>query len=86
MQAGQIEAILQDCRSTSSGEQDENFQIVAEFDTGEQYGFAFLPTAGNDRCDAVNDGLQQLRDDGTYDEIYERYFSGRGGVSRVLRR
>jgi polar amino acid transport system substrate-binding protein len=75
MQAGQIVAGLQDLPvNIERVEQDDDFQIVAEFDTGEQYGFA--AALGNDALtDAVNDTLQQMRDDGTYDEIYERYFS-----------
>jgi polar amino acid transport system substrate-binding protein len=75
MQAGQIVAGLQDLPvNIERVEQDDDFQIVAEFDTGEQYGFA--AALGNDALtDAINDILQQMRDDGTYDEIYERYFS-----------
>jgi polar amino acid transport system substrate-binding protein len=75
MQAGQVAAGLQDLPvNIERVEQDDEFQIVAEFDTGEQYGFA--AALGNDALtDAVNATLQEMRDDGTYDEIYDRYFS-----------
>jgi polar amino acid transport system substrate-binding protein len=75
MQAGQIVAGLQDLPvNIERVEQDENFQIVAEFDTGEQYGFA-AALGNDDLIDAVNAAQQEMRDDGTYDEFYERYFS-----------
>lgn len=75
MQAGQVAGGLQDLPvNIERVEQDDEFQIVAEFDTGEQYGFA--AALGNDALtDAVNATLQEMRDDGTYDEIYDRYFS-----------
>lgn len=75
MQAGQVAGGLQDLPvNIERVEQDDEFQIVAEFDTGEQYGFA--AALGNDALtDAVNAILQEMRDDGTYDEIYDRYFS-----------
>lgn len=75
MQAGQVVAGLQDLPvNLERVEQDDDFQIVAEFDTGEQYGFA--AALGNDTLiDAVNATLQEMRDDSAYDELYERYFS-----------
>jgi polar amino acid transport system substrate-binding protein len=76
LEAGQIEAILQDEPvNQERANQDENVQVIETFDTGESYGFAFLPDRGDDLLQVVNDGLAQLRDDGTYDEIYERYFA-----------
>jgi polar amino acid transport system substrate-binding protein len=76
LEAGQIEAILQDEPvNQERANADENVEVIETFDTGESYGFAFLPDRGDGLLQAVNDGLQQLRDDGTYDEIYERYFA-----------
>jgi polar amino acid transport system substrate-binding protein len=47
--------------------------VTAQFDTGEQYGISVRQ--GNEALlTVVNDVLQQARDDGTYDEIYEKWF------------
>jgi polar amino acid transport system substrate-binding protein len=76
LEAGQIEAILQDEPvNQERANQDENVEVIETFDTGESYGFALLPDRGDDLLQVINDGLQQLKDDGTYDEIYERYFA-----------
>jgi polar amino acid transport system substrate-binding protein len=76
LEAGQIEAILQDEPvNQERANQDENVQVIQTFDTGESYGFALQPDRGDDLLQVINDGLAQLRDDGTYDEIYERYFA-----------
>jgi polar amino acid transport system substrate-binding protein len=75
MQAGQIVAGLQDLPvNVEQVNNDDSFEIVEEFDTGEQYGFA--AAQGNDPLiDAINAQLAEMRDDGTYDEIYDRYFA-----------
>ncbi len=49
-----------------------DFIIGAEFDTGEEYGFA-VRTGNSALLDVINDVLQQAREDGTYDEIYEEW-------------
>ncbi|MFA9428890.1 basic amino acid ABC transporter substrate-binding protein [Egicoccus sp. AB-alg2] len=75
MQAGQIVAGLQDLPvNVEQVNNDPSFEIVEEYDTGEQYGFA--AAQGNDSLiEAVNEQLAAMRDDGTYDEIYDRYFA-----------
>lgn len=75
MLAGTVAAGLQDLPvNVEQVEQDDRFQIVEEYDTGEQYGFA--AALGNDSLiEAVNGALADLREDGTYDEIYDRYFA-----------
>jgi polar amino acid transport system substrate-binding protein len=76
LEAGQIAAILQDEPvNQERANQDENVQVIETFDTGESYGFALQQDRGDDLLQVINDGLQQLRDEGTYDEIYERYFA-----------
>jgi polar amino acid transport system substrate-binding protein len=75
MQAGQIVAGLQDLPvNVEQVNNDDSFEIVEEFDTGEQYGFA--AAQGNDSLtDAINTQLADMRDDGSYEEIYDRYFA-----------
>ena len=74
MEAGQIDAGLQDLPvNVEQVNNDDSFEIVEEYDTDEQYGFA--AAQGNDALiEAINTQLQELRDAGTYDEIYAEYF------------
>lgn len=74
IEAGQIDAILQDFPVNAfRATQDDTLVVTETFSTGEQYGFAVAK--GNDGVlQLVNDGLAQLREDGTFDEIYARYF------------
>ena len=72
--SGDIDAILQDLpvngfRST----QDDAFVVTAKFPTGEQYGFA-SSLDNVDLIDDINSALADMRDDGGYDEIFEKYF------------
>jgi polar amino acid transport system substrate-binding protein len=74
LQAGNIEAILQDLPVNAEiGQNNDAYTIVETFPTGEQYGFAVAEGATELR-DAFNETLSDLRDDGTYDEIFAEYF------------
>ena len=76
LQAGQVEAILQDWPVNREHElADPDYKIVEQFETDEQYGFAFAKGEKTALQEAVNTELQALRDDGTYDEIYSSYFT-----------
>lgn len=79
LEAGEIVAILQDLpvngyRST----QDDSVTVVETYPTDEQYGFA-VRKGNTELLDFVNEGLQTLRDDGTFDEIYGTYFGEASG-------
>ncbi|WP_166349575.1 transporter substrate-binding domain-containing protein [Phytoactinopolyspora limicola] len=75
LQSGRIDAILQDYPVNYEHEQDDsNYTIVETFETDEQYGFAYGRGERRELIQAVNEQLAQLREDGTYDEIYQRYF------------
>ncbi len=75
LQAGQVDALLQDLPVNLEHEKDGGFQIVEEYDTGEQYGFAVRKEGAENLLEAVNAELQRIRDDGTYDKLYEQYFA-----------
>lgn len=75
LQAGNIDAILQDLPVNLEHAKDEGFEIVEEYDTDEQYGFAFAKGEKTALLEAVNAQLESLRSGGTYDEIYDSYFS-----------
>jgi polar amino acid transport system substrate-binding protein len=48
--------------------------VPAEFDTGEQYGFAVAKDKNDELLKTVNDVIAGAKEDGTYDEIYEKWF------------
>ncbi|WP_167880531.1 ABC transporter substrate-binding protein [Nocardioides guangzhouensis] len=48
--------------------------VAAEFDTGEQYGMAVKKDGNVDLLRTVNDVLADLRANGGYDKIYEKWF------------
>jgi len=74
IKAGQVDALLQDLPVNVGHTEGGDFKIVEKYDTGEQYGFAVKQ--GNTALrDAVDKQLKKLRDKGTYDQIYNKYFS-----------
>jgi polar amino acid transport system substrate-binding protein len=74
IKAGQVDALLQDLPVNLAHTEDGDFEIVERYDTGEQYGFAVKQDNTGLR-DAVNEQLSALREDGTYDKIYDEYFA-----------
>jgi polar amino acid transport system substrate-binding protein len=73
LQAGQIDAVLLDTPIVL-GEAKENtdFEVVAQFKTGEQYGAVLKKDSPN--LAAFNAALQSLIDDGTVSELLTKYF------------
>ena len=78
IKAGQVDAILQDLPVNLDHVSDGGYEIVETYDTGEQYGFGFRKEGSEALVEAVNGALQDMRDDGTYDEIYNTYFDTEG--------
>jgi polar amino acid transport system substrate-binding protein len=74
LEAGTIVAVLQDLPvNVERARQDDSLTIVETYDTQEQYGFAVAE--GNTALrDAINQALAGLRQDGTYDTLYSKYF------------
>ncbi|HEX7537645.1 MAG TPA: basic amino acid ABC transporter substrate-binding protein [Dermatophilaceae bacterium] len=50
------------------------FEIGAEFDTGEQYGFGIKKGGNPQLLKTVNDVIASSKSDGTYNTIYEKWF------------
>lgn len=74
IQAGQIDAILQDQPVNYVHEQDDPaYKIVETYETDESYGFAFAKGEKDALVEAVNGALQELKDDGEYQEIFDTY-------------
>jgi polar amino acid transport system substrate-binding protein len=66
---------LQDLPVNIEHAKTEGYQVVEEYPTDEQYGFAFAKGEKTALLEAVNEQLQTIRDDGTYQEIYDSYFT-----------
>lgn len=75
MRSGDISAAVYDNTVVGSViESNPDLQVVASFDTGEQYGMAVARNGNDDLLRVVNDVLAALRKDGGYDEIYAKWF------------
>jgi len=74
IKAGQVDALLQDLPVNLDHTKDGKFQVVEKYSTNEQYGFA-IKQGNTELVTEVNDALKKLRDDGTYDDIYNKYFA-----------
>ena len=53
--------------------EDDEFVVTETFPTGEQYGFA-MSQDNPGLLTAVNEALAAMQEDGTYDEIYAKWF------------
>lgn len=75
LEAGSIAGILQDLPVNADRVlQDDTTTIVETYPTGEEYGFATAEDSEPALLEAINTALQTLRDDGTYDELFNEYF------------
>ena len=75
LQAGQVDALLQDQPVNHQHEVDDpSYKIVETYNTNEQYGFAFAKGKKPALLAAVNEQLKAMRADGSYDTIYKKYF------------
>lgn len=74
LEAGEVDAILQDFPVNAyRATQDDSVQVIEEYPTDEQYGFAV--EKGNEQLlTALDDGLAAVRESGDYDTIYASYF------------
>jgi polar amino acid transport system substrate-binding protein len=82
---GQVEAVLLD-QATAVDQVSENegdIEIVEEIPTDVFFGFAVAPD--NDALrEAMNDALATLKEDGTIDKLYAKYFDGAKPPEEVL--
>ncbi|MFT4110281.1 transporter substrate-binding domain-containing protein [Propionicimonas sp.] len=75
IQAGQIDAILQDQPVNHTHEvADPSYKIVETYNTDESYGFAFAKGKKLELQKAINDQLTAMKSDGSYDTLYKKYF------------
>jgi polar amino acid transport system substrate-binding protein len=77
LKAGNIAAAINDNSPLSDfAEQNPDTEVSAQFDTGEVYGFAFKKDDANAEklAERLNAQLAKAFEDGTYEEIYQRWF------------
>jgi polar amino acid transport system substrate-binding protein len=72
--AGTIDAVLQDAPVNEDHAASNPTRVVETYDTGESYGIAF--EKGSPLVAEVNEALAAIRADGTYDELFDKYFRG----------
>jgi polar amino acid transport system substrate-binding protein len=73
--AGELDAAMLD--NTVSGQfvaDNRRLKLAKEFDTGEQYGMAVKKDGNIPLLRRINSTLADLREDGTYDKIFKKYF------------
>jgi polar amino acid transport system substrate-binding protein len=73
LDAGEVDGVLFDLVSQQDvADNDDTVDVVETYATDEEYGLA-TKDAPN-LLNAINDTLSKFRDDGTYDEIYAKWF------------
>jgi ABC-type amino acid transport substrate-binding protein len=74
LEAGQVEAVINDCPVSSYAQKEhESLVVVQAVTTNESYGFAF-PSGSDALREAFNKELSQLKDDGTVEELSRKWF------------
>ncbi len=75
LQAGNVDGVVNDLPVTAFLVKDpaRKAKLVEEIPTGEQYGFG-ISKDNPELLKAVNDALKTLKDDGTYQQIYDKWF------------
>ena len=73
LENGQLEAVINDfpVSAYKANQSDGTLQVVQTFPTGEQYGIAF--PQDSDLLEPTNKALEEIKKDGTYAEIYEKW-------------
>ena len=81
---GQVEAVLLDTATAADAlKKTDGLEVVQEIPTDVFFGFAVAPE--NDALrEAMNDALATLKEDGTIEELYAKYFEGLKAPDEVL--
>ena len=74
LENGQVDAVMNDLPSTDSVAKDNpDLEVVETFDTREEYGIIFAEDQDPLR-ERINEALQEIKDDGTLNELYKKWF------------
>jgi polar amino acid transport system substrate-binding protein len=75
IEAGDIQGILQDLPVNAERlVGDDSLTIVETYPTEEKYGLAVKEEGKEALLEAVNEALATIKDNGTYDDIYDKWF------------
>lgn len=75
VKSGQIDAAVQDNGPLLDyAKENPDVFVTAEFDTGEEYGFAVKKDGNDELLESINTVISESREDGSYDELYEKWF------------
>ena len=80
LKSGQVDVIVQDLPVVSEWLKDPKnagLEIVANLDTGEQYGFAVKKGGNPELLRRIDAAITEARSDGTYDRVYEKWIGPR---------
>lgn len=71
---GSVDAVMVDNGVVSSLPQNLALTVAQEISTGEQYGIAVKKDGNADLLRVINEVLSQMREDGSYDKLYKKWF------------
>jgi polar amino acid transport system substrate-binding protein len=74
IKAGQVDALLQDFPVNFVHQQQGGFEIVETYNTDEEYGLA-MKQGNTGLVDDVNEQLQKMKQDGTLQQLTDKYLS-----------
>lgn len=72
LENGNVDAVVIDIPVAEQFEANRAVRVAFTIDTGEEYGLGLRQ--GDDRVEAVDDGLAEVKDDGTYDDLIAEWF------------
>lgn len=75
LESDQLDAVLADLPAAAEQEDRSDLVIVEVIDTDELYGIG-VEQGSDNLLQAINDTLAEIVEDGTYEEIYSRWFEG----------
>jgi ABC-type amino acid transport substrate-binding protein len=74
LNAGQVDAVIvDDPVGTAAIEEGEPIEIAEVIETDEDYGISVQP-GSEELLDAINGALTEIKEDGTFEEIYRKWF------------
>lgn len=73
LSVGQVQAVIADGPTVEdAAENKDGLEVVEIFPTDEQYGIV-LPDGNDALVEAVNEALQEVKDEGTLEDLYDEY-------------
>ncbi|HEX8093412.1 transporter substrate-binding domain-containing protein [Jatrophihabitans sp.] len=82
LRSGQVDVIVQDLPVVNGWLKDaanSGFEIVANLDTGEQYGFAVKKDSNDELLAKIDAAITKAKGDGTYESLYTKWIGEKPG-------